>query len=196
MTIALPPPEDRSFADVWSALGGELKPSLDVVVSAPIDTGQRFEAGPPVRARRACRWGASDELAAARGHGRPAGPATSRAGSEGRRGRAPRLKRQSPRGGVRERRLTITAPAGQAARCVEERVRALVAHRRAGDPDPDDPFRGLYLSDETVDRLLAPDGRAIRPSPPTRAGPRRTARTRRRRGDRSCGCAGSPAQRG
>ncbi len=34
MTVALPPPEDRSFADVWSALGGGLKPSLDVVVSA------------------------------------------------------------------------------------------------------------------------------------------------------------------
>jgi len=48
MTVALPPPEDRAFADVWSALGGELKPSLDVVVSAPIDTGQRYPVGPPV----------------------------------------------------------------------------------------------------------------------------------------------------
>jgi hypothetical protein len=48
LTIALPPPEDRAFADVWSALGGELKPSIDVVVSTPIDTGQRFETGPPV----------------------------------------------------------------------------------------------------------------------------------------------------
>ncbi|MGS0686691.1 DUF4255 domain-containing protein [Nakamurella sp. GG22] len=48
VTVALPPPEDRSFADVWSALGGELKPSLDVVVSAPTDTGQQYVAGPPV----------------------------------------------------------------------------------------------------------------------------------------------------
>jgi hypothetical protein len=48
LTVALPPPEDRSFADVWSALGGELKPSLDVVVSAPTDTGQQYHAGPPV----------------------------------------------------------------------------------------------------------------------------------------------------
>jgi hypothetical protein len=48
VSVALPPPEDRSFADVWSALGGELKPSLDIVVSAPTDTGQRHEAGPPV----------------------------------------------------------------------------------------------------------------------------------------------------
>jgi hypothetical protein len=38
---------------------------------------------------------------------------------------------------------------------VEERIRALVAARRAEDPQPDDPFRGLYLSDEAVDRLLA-----------------------------------------
>ncbi|WP_375425731.1 DUF4255 domain-containing protein [uncultured Friedmanniella sp.] len=48
VTVALPPPEDRAFADVWSALGGELKPSIDVVVSAPVDTGQQFEVGPPV----------------------------------------------------------------------------------------------------------------------------------------------------
>ena len=50
LTIALPPPEDRGFADVWSALGGELKPSIDVVVSAPVDTGRRYPVGPPVTA--------------------------------------------------------------------------------------------------------------------------------------------------
>ncbi|MFT4216081.1 MAG: DUF4255 domain-containing protein [Micropruina sp.] len=48
LTVGLPPPEDRGFADVWSALGGELKPSIDVVVSAPVDTGQQFPLGPPV----------------------------------------------------------------------------------------------------------------------------------------------------
>jgi hypothetical protein len=48
LTVGLPPPEDRGFADVWSALGGELKPSLDVVVSAPVDAGQRRPAGPLV----------------------------------------------------------------------------------------------------------------------------------------------------
>jgi hypothetical protein len=48
LTIALPPPEDRSFADVWSALGGELKPSLDLVISVPTWTGRVYEAGPPV----------------------------------------------------------------------------------------------------------------------------------------------------
>jgi hypothetical protein len=38
---------------------------------------------------------------------------------------------------------------------IEERIRLLVATRRTTDPAPDDPFRGLYLSDEVVDRLLA-----------------------------------------
>ena len=50
ITVALPPPEDRSFADVWSALGGELKPSLDLVVSAPTSTGRRYEAAELVTA--------------------------------------------------------------------------------------------------------------------------------------------------
>ncbi|MBD8079676.1 ATP-binding protein [Cellulosimicrobium arenosum] len=37
---------------------------------------------------------------------------------------------------------------------LEERVRALVARRRVGDPTADDPFRGLYLTDAAVDHLL------------------------------------------
>ena len=38
---------------------------------------------------------------------------------------------------------------------VEERIRALVEHRRRDDPAPDDPFRGLYLTDEQ--RTVAED---------------------------------------
>jgi hypothetical protein len=49
LTVGLPPPEDRAFADVWSALGGELKPSLDVVVTVAVDTAQRRFTGPPVQ---------------------------------------------------------------------------------------------------------------------------------------------------
>ncbi|WP_213450318.1 DUF4255 domain-containing protein [Rhizomonospora bruguierae] len=49
MTVALPPPEDRAFADVWTALGGELKPSLDVVVSAPLEAARPVPVGPPAR---------------------------------------------------------------------------------------------------------------------------------------------------
>jgi hypothetical protein len=48
LTVALPPTEDRSIADVWSAMGGELKPSLDLVVTAPMDIERSLDAGPPV----------------------------------------------------------------------------------------------------------------------------------------------------
>ena len=41
-------------------------------------------------------------------------------------------------------------------------MRAMVEHRRRDDPAPDDPFRGLYLTDDDVDRLLA----ARAPGPP------------------------------
>jgi hypothetical protein len=47
-TCALPPPEDRALSDVWSALGGELKPSLDLVIVAPFDLDRPIELGPPV----------------------------------------------------------------------------------------------------------------------------------------------------
>ena len=48
---------------------------------------------------------------------------------------------------------------------VEARVRLAVDHRRAEDPAPDDPFRGLYVDDETVQRLLGG------PAPPPDLGP-------------------------
>jgi hypothetical protein len=48
VTVALPPGQDRSLSDVWSALGGELKPSLDLVVTAPFEMGRHQPVGPPV----------------------------------------------------------------------------------------------------------------------------------------------------
>ena len=48
ISIALPPPQDRSISDVWSALGGELKPSLDLVINAPVPVNFSLPAGPPV----------------------------------------------------------------------------------------------------------------------------------------------------
>ena len=48
MTIGLPAPPDRSLSDVWTALGGELKPSLDLIVTAPVVDARREDAGPPV----------------------------------------------------------------------------------------------------------------------------------------------------
>ncbi|MEU9580529.1 AAA family ATPase [Streptomyces chilikensis] len=43
-------------------------------------------------------------------------------------------------------------------RAVEERVRHAVAVRRAADPDPDDPYRGQYLTPEAVARVLDEPG--------------------------------------
>jgi hypothetical protein len=48
VTIALPPPQDRSLSDVWTALGGELKPSLDLVISGPVVDTRSETPGPPV----------------------------------------------------------------------------------------------------------------------------------------------------
>jgi len=48
LTAALPPTDDRSIADVWSAMGGELKPSIDLVVTAPLDVARGLAVGPPV----------------------------------------------------------------------------------------------------------------------------------------------------
>jgi hypothetical protein len=48
VTVGLPPDDERKVADTWSALGGELKPSLDVVVTAPMVIARSIEAGPPV----------------------------------------------------------------------------------------------------------------------------------------------------
>ncbi|MFJ7956510.1 AAA family ATPase [Streptomyces sp. NPDC096319] len=41
-------------------------------------------------------------------------------------------------------------------RLVEERVRIAVAARQTVDPDPDDPYRGQYLTPEAVARVLDP----------------------------------------
>ncbi|MFG2602855.1 ATP-binding protein [Streptomyces sp. NPDC048514] len=41
---------------------------------------------------------------------------------------------------------------------VEARVRFAVAGRRAVDPDPDDPYRGQYLSPEAAERIMAERG--------------------------------------
>lgn len=67
IAVALPPPQDRSLSDVWSALGGELKPSLDVQLTAPLRPDRADEVGPPVTVEPRVRLvdrssGASEEL--------------------------------------------------------------------------------------------------------------------------------------
>ncbi|MFF0433573.1 DUF4255 domain-containing protein [Streptomyces sp. NPDC004327] len=48
LTVAAPPAESRSLAEIWSALGGELKPSLDVVISTPFPVTPVYDVAPPV----------------------------------------------------------------------------------------------------------------------------------------------------
>jgi hypothetical protein len=48
LTVAGLHTEARSLAEIWSALGGELKPSLDVVITAPFPAFPEYDAGPPV----------------------------------------------------------------------------------------------------------------------------------------------------
>jgi hypothetical protein len=52
ISTALPPREDRSVTDLWGALGGEMKPSLDVVLTAPLIPEVAIHVGPPVEGVR------------------------------------------------------------------------------------------------------------------------------------------------
>ena len=77
--VAQPPSQDRSLADVWSALGGELKPSLDVVVTAPMVVSRTAPFGPPVllgpTLGLASTDGAAETVAAGRGGRKGPAPA-------------------------------------------------------------------------------------------------------------------------
>jgi hypothetical protein len=116
VTVALPPPDDRSISDLWTALGGDLKPSLDLVVTAPVDTGRAIEPAPPVleeprfappaaeaaeppAPRRARRRGREAEPAVERPAAAPAPPAAEEAvaaGAEKQPGRVLRIRTVPP----------------------------------------------------------------------------------------------------
>lgn len=49
-TLSLRPAGATSGSDFWSALGGQLKPALDLVVTITVDAGMIRQAGPPVEA--------------------------------------------------------------------------------------------------------------------------------------------------
>jgi hypothetical protein len=76
LAIAMPPPQDRALSDVWSALGGELKPSLDLVAIAPILPEVYEETGPPVTREPTIDFGRTGAVpdAAERRGGRPMPP--------------------------------------------------------------------------------------------------------------------------
>jgi len=73
--VGQPETQERSLADIWSALGGELKPSLDVVVTAPIVVSTDSSFGPPVLAGPtiglAASGGPSESSGGGRGRKRP-----------------------------------------------------------------------------------------------------------------------------
>ena len=95
VTVALPPPEDRALSDVWSALGGELKPSLDLVVISP------FEAGPVDLAARLVQEGVRLNVAISDpgdGDGRSSGGTAKGGASKGGRSKK-RDKPGAPEGG-------------------------------------------------------------------------------------------------
>ena len=71
-TIALPPPEDRALSDVWSALGGELKPSLDLVCVVPVDLDRMVPVSPLVSDPPTFEWeGAGGQSDSVTGKSRP-----------------------------------------------------------------------------------------------------------------------------
>lgn len=88
VSIALPPPEDRPLSDVWSALGGELKPSLDLVTLMPMDPNGPAAVGALVLEEPKFNFEggegrSEDARTAGRGRGRSlASPAASAAAEE------------------------------------------------------------------------------------------------------------------
>jgi hypothetical protein len=62
LKLALPLSEHRSISDLWTALGGEMKPSLDLVVVAPLDPKRSYLAGPPVEDGVRINLGSSNGL--------------------------------------------------------------------------------------------------------------------------------------
>ena len=83
---------------------------------------------------------------------------------------------------------------------VEDRVARSGRRTPGRRPGPDDPFRGLYLTDETVDRLLVGTVDAADPSPPHdaahAASGSRPMPTDWRPTALGCGCAGWPGSAG
>jgi hypothetical protein len=48
--VAYPPPEDRQVSDVWSSLGGDLKPSVDLVITVAIRPERLYDIAQAVMA--------------------------------------------------------------------------------------------------------------------------------------------------
>lgn len=105
LTVAGSQTESRSLAEIWSALGGELKPSLDLVVTAPFPSFPEYDAGPPVTEGATVRVGGVDgDPAASEGRShRPHQVAAARAARAARKTAASRQGTQAASGGPDER---------------------------------------------------------------------------------------------
>ena len=168
LNIALPPPEDRSFADVWSALGGELKPFARPVVVAPADGGRRLPGD-----RRSRKD--SSSRSATEPNRRSVGPTQ-------RRSPMTDASLDAPVGPDRGRRGPGAAGRGGATGGRSAAARS---------------FRGLYVSDDAVARLLSATREPLRPerhrSGAACPSPRTTPTARPTTGGTS-GCADSPTR--
>ena len=136
ITVGLPPADERKIADTWSALGGELKPSLDVVVTAPMNIARSIEAGPPVLEAPRLALIASAPRADAAG------------------GRTKRQRREAAGGGESE-------PAAAGSSEPAPTVMAGAAARRPATEEPDDAEAGLPDETFVAGGFEAP-GRRIR----------------------------------
>jgi Pvc16 N-terminal domain len=79
LSVGVPSVEDRHVSDLWTAIGGELRPALDVVAVAPIQPGIPRQPAPPVLERTRLnirRPGGSEETR--QGRARPPGEAAAR----------------------------------------------------------------------------------------------------------------------
>jgi hypothetical protein len=67
ITVGLPSVEDRHVSDLWTAIGGDLRPALDVVATAPVQSGIVRPPGPIVleRTKLTMRRPAGTEVAGA-----------------------------------------------------------------------------------------------------------------------------------
>ncbi|MET9604155.1 DUF4255 domain-containing protein [Streptomyces sp. NPDC006512] len=101
LTVAGTQTEARSLAEIWSALGGELKPSLDLVVTAPFPAFPEYDAGPPVTEGATLRVAGPDGgLASESRSHRPRQVAAAREARAARKGAASRqetFRRPDPR---------------------------------------------------------------------------------------------------
>jgi hypothetical protein len=102
MSMAMPPTEDRSLSDVWSALGGELKPSLDMVLTAAVAFDPVTDIAPPVLEVPTIVVRGSDHEEAERDRAGNGNGRGRRGPAKGRPGRAASAKAGSGMGGAND----------------------------------------------------------------------------------------------